>query len=45
MTKEFAGETHHFCSEHCLQALEANPDRYVRERSTAERAPVARVHY
>src|SRR5579875_248000 len=28
VTKEFGGETFYFCSEHCLHAFEADPDRY-----------------
>jgi hypothetical protein len=27
-TKEFAGETLYFCSDHCLHAFEADPQRY-----------------
>jgi len=34
--KDFGGETHYFCSNHCLHAFEADPYRYLdRERSVA----------
>jgi uncharacterized protein len=29
VTKEIAGETYYFCSEHCLHAFEEEPTRYV----------------
>jgi uncharacterized membrane protein YraQ (UPF0718 family)/YHS domain-containing protein len=29
ITKEFGGETFYFCSEHCLHAFEAEPERYA----------------
>jgi YHS domain-containing protein len=29
VTKEFAGETFYFCSQHCLHAFEQDPDRYL----------------
>ena len=29
VTKDLAGQTFYFCSEHCLGAFEADPDRYV----------------
>lgn len=29
ITKTVAGETYYFCSEHCLHAFEAEPERYV----------------
>jgi uncharacterized protein len=31
---DFAGETHYFCSDHCLHAFEVDPDRYL-ERPAA----------
>ncbi len=44
VTKEFGGETFHFCSEHCLHAFELVPERYLETGTKAipvER-PVAR---
>jgi len=38
-TKAFGGRTYHFCSEHCLHAFEADPEKY---RSAT--APVAHNH-
>ncbi|MFL5861270.1 MAG: permease [Solirubrobacteraceae bacterium] len=29
VTTRLGGETYHFCSEHCLDAFEANPGRYI----------------
>jgi YHS domain-containing protein len=29
VTKEFGGQTFHFCSDHCLHAFEVDPQRYV----------------
>jgi YHS domain-containing protein len=31
VTKDLGGETFSFCSEHCLHAFEAHPERYTRE--------------
>jgi YHS domain-containing protein len=31
LTKRLAGETFHFCSEHCLHAFEADPHHYHRD--------------
>jgi hypothetical protein len=33
VTSEFAGETHHFCSPHCRDAFEADPNSYTRGRA------------
>ncbi len=30
VTKQFSGETYCFCSDHCLHAFEADPDKYLR---------------
>ena len=40
VTKELAGETFYFCSEHCLHAFEADPSKYldVRGRPAERRA-------
>jgi uncharacterized protein len=40
--KDVAGQTYHFCSEHCLQAFEADPDRY--RRRPARHRQAAHVH-
>jgi Cu+-exporting ATPase len=29
LTAEHAGQTHHFCSEHCRQRFTADPERYT----------------
>jgi uncharacterized protein len=29
VTKEFGGQTYYFCSNHCLHAFEADPDKYL----------------
>jgi uncharacterized protein len=29
VTKQFGGRTYYFCSDHCLHAFEANPDKYL----------------
>ena len=29
VTKEFGGRTYYFCSDHCLHAFEADPERYL----------------
>ena len=39
VTKEFGGRTYYFCSNHCLHAFEADPEKY---RSGT--APVAHDH-
>src|SRR5919202_266643 len=36
--KEVAGQTYHFCSEHCLHAFEADPDRYRHRPARARQA-------
>ena len=36
--KELAGQTYHFCSEHCLHAFEADPDRYRHRPARARQA-------
>ena len=43
VTKELAGETHHFCSAHCLHAFEADPESYLpgsRARRSRNRSPL-----
>jgi uncharacterized membrane protein YraQ (UPF0718 family) len=38
VTIEFAGETHHFCSNHCLHAFEAEPDKYLHGSAPTDHA-------
>jgi len=38
VTKELGGETYSFCSEHCLHAFEAAPDKYLRGNAPADHA-------
>jgi hypothetical protein len=45
VAKEFGGETHYFCSQHCLHAFEADPDRYLHKSSTPDPAHAARAHH
>jgi YHS domain-containing protein len=33
VTKDFAGQTFYFCSEHCLHAFEAEPSNYLGTRA------------
>jgi uncharacterized protein len=40
--REVAGQTHYFCSDHCLHAFEADPDRYRRPAGREREA--AHVH-
>ncbi len=35
VTKEIGGETHYFCSTHCLHAFEADPDKNLSENAPA----------
>jgi uncharacterized membrane protein YraQ (UPF0718 family)/YHS domain-containing protein len=44
VTREFAGRTFYFCSEHCLHAFEVEPERYTGQRSGAEAAQPAHAH-
>jgi len=38
--KQVAGTTYHFCSQHCLHAFEAQPDKYLRSADREAPAPV-----
>jgi uncharacterized membrane protein YraQ (UPF0718 family)/YHS domain-containing protein len=38
VSKEFGGQTFYFCSQHCLHAFEADPERYTGEHATAHAA-------
>jgi YHS domain-containing protein len=37
--KDVAGQTHYFCSEHCLHAFEADPNQYTNPKLVAPHAP------
>jgi uncharacterized membrane protein YraQ (UPF0718 family) len=41
VTKEFEGETFYLCSDHCLHAFEAEPERYIDGRGKPVEAAVA----
>jgi YHS domain-containing protein len=45
VTIEFAGETHHFCSNHCLHAFEADPDKYLHGSAPTDHAHAAHAHH
>ena len=46
MTKEFGGRTYYFCSNHCLHAFEADPEKYLqRERAPADHGHAAHAHH
>jgi uncharacterized protein len=36
VSKELGGETYYFCSNHCLHAFEAEPDKYLRENTSVD---------
>src|SRR6185503_16878329 len=38
---DYKGESYYFCSQHCVHAFKAHPERYLRE---AVRPPEGRVH-
>jgi Cu+-exporting ATPase len=38
VTKELGGETFYFCSNHCLHAFEADPDKYPHGNAPADQA-------
>ncbi|MDQ6732480.1 MAG: permease [Actinomycetota bacterium] len=41
VTMDFAGETHDFCSEHCLHAFEVEPGKYLHSDAPADPAHAA----
>jgi uncharacterized protein len=45
VTKEFGGQTYHFCSNHCLHAFEADPETYLSGDATAEHAHAGHAHH
>jgi uncharacterized membrane protein YraQ (UPF0718 family) len=44
VTLDFAGETHYFCSEHCLHVFETNPGKYRHSDPPAEPNHAAHAH-
>ncbi len=45
VTKEFGGQTYYFCSNHCLHAFEADPEKYLSGNATADRGHAAHAHH
>jgi uncharacterized membrane protein YraQ (UPF0718 family)/YHS domain-containing protein len=47
VTKEIGGETFYFCSDHCLHAFEADPDKYLggSTPALADHGHAAHVHH
>ena len=45
VTKEFGGRTFYFCSDHCLHAFEADPDKCLSRTAPAARHHAAHVHH
>jgi YHS domain-containing protein len=47
VTKEIGGETFSFCSDHCLHAFEADPDKYRSGKAPApaDHGPAAHAHH
>ena len=45
VTKEFRGETFYFCSNHCLHAFEADPDKYLRGTTLPDHVDAAHAHH
>jgi YHS domain-containing protein len=44
VTTEFGGRTHYFCSKHCLNAFEADPDEYLGGNAPALPIPAHADH-
>jgi uncharacterized protein len=42
--KDLAGESYHFCSEHCLHAFETEPDRYAQIGRRSEHPRAVHAH-
>jgi hypothetical protein len=45
VTTKFGGETHYFCSTHCLHAFEADPDRHRHGHTAADGRRPAHTHH
>ena len=40
-----AGQTYYFCSQHCLHAFEADPEKYLHGSTSAAGGHVAPAHH
>jgi uncharacterized membrane protein YraQ (UPF0718 family) len=45
VTLDVAGETHYFCSEHCLHVFEADPGKYLHNDPAADPGHAAHAHH
>jgi len=45
ITAEFAGATHYFCSTHCLNAFEADPEKHRPGSAAADHAHAVHAHH
>jgi uncharacterized protein len=45
LTRQIGGETYYFCSGHCVQSFEADPDKYRHASAPAEQADAVRAHH
>ena len=45
VTKEFGGRTYYFCSNHCLHAFEADPEKYLSGTAPAAHDHAAHAHH
>ena len=45
VTKEFGGRTYYFCSNHCLHAFEADPEKYLSGTAPADHDHAAHAHH
>jgi uncharacterized membrane protein YraQ (UPF0718 family)/YHS domain-containing protein len=45
VTKEFGGRTYYFCSDHCLHAFEADPEKYLSGTAPASHDHAAHAHH
>jgi uncharacterized protein len=44
VTKQLSGEIYYFCSNHCLHAFEADPDRYMRATAPVDHEHAGHAH-
>jgi uncharacterized protein len=45
VTKELGGRTYYFCSNHCLHAFEADPEKYLSGNAPADHGHGAQAHH
>jgi len=45
VTKELGGETFYFCSNHCLHAFQADPDRYMSGNAPVDHGHAGHAHH